>query len=185
MKLRAVLMAILLLAVGLASATAQSKQPKSLVSFNPIGPVFGIYQGGYEQAIGPHLSFYVNPTYFNLGLSVVGGLLPSGTSVWYLSAEPGVNYYFFTQAPKGLYAGGGLGLGYMDVTVSPVSVGGLLIMPEAHVGYRFIWGFFSLAPEVGVNYTEALFNLSSVGLGTVSAPGGFGYSLGLNLAIAF
>lgn len=43
MKLRAVLLAALLLAVGLTSATAQSKVPQHLVSVNPIGPIFGIY----------------------------------------------------------------------------------------------------------------------------------------------
>lgn len=113
--------------------------------------------------------------------------MTSGTSFswWYLSAVGGANYYFSGTAPKGLYAGGGLGLGYTSISYSGTSASGFSIEPVAHLGYRFIWGFFSLAPEVGVSYTMNLFDFSSLGLGSTYSVGGFGYSLGLGMAIAF
>ncbi len=54
-------------------------------------------------------------------------------------------------------------------------VTGTFVELLAHVGYRFIWGMISLAPQIDVHYDIAFFNASSLGTTYSSfAPSGFG-----------
>lgn len=108
---------------------------------------------GVEYAMMDHIA----P---NLDFSYVPLSLDDNTDFSFTYIGIGANYYF-NENNKGLYGGLGLGIMSFGITQTGVfnpntfandgsgdfSIGVTLI--EAKLGYRWIWGAFSLTPEVG------------------------------------
>lgn len=176
------------LAFGQEAAQAEKDQAerKILISLNPLGPILGIYSGSFEMAVGPRLDFFVAPTFWNIRLSILGGLVPDGFSAWTLGVLGGVNFFpLAPTAPKGLFLGGGASLSYLYVGADGANVSGFVINPLVQVGYRWIWGWFSIAPSFNLGYEIALIDASVLGSAyDLYIPGGVSWGFGLGLAIA-
>ncbi len=108
---------------------------------------------GIEYAIMNHIAPSLDFSYIPLSID-------ENTDLGFTFVGVGANYYF-NKKNKGLY--GGLGVGFLNLGVTEkgltnpntfqndgtgdFSIGATLI--EAKVGYRWIWGAFSLTPEAG------------------------------------
>ncbi len=175
--------------------------PRNIVSANVFGPLLGVYAGSYELAIDDNLSAYVSPRYFNWNLGLQRFLpFSEYMTAWSVQGDFGANYYL-EGALEELYVGGGPVLGFSrfafddgDFVISEVT--GLTLGAQAHVGYRFIFDFISIAPQAGIRFTTTMTDVDvaeeweAFGEPVVLNPArDFGanlqFPIGVNVSIAF
>ena len=182
-----------LLAVLASPAFSQTDDRDSLVGINPVGPLFGVYSGSFEQVVDYHLSVYVRAAYFDPSLSVLASdLLPETWEYWYLNGELGANYYPEGTAPAGFFAGVGVAPGYFLLNdAADVEVTGFQFGVVTQLGYQVLWGPVAIAPRVIMGHRWVFGDLVGIddsGLkerkieGVVS---GFSLGVGLDVSIAF
>ncbi len=177
--------------------------PRNLVSANLFSPIIGFYSGSYELAVDDHLSAYVSPRYFNYNLGIQRVFFyDENFSWWSLQSDFGVNYYL-EGALEELYVGGGPVLGYERIAYDytendssfTASASGLTFGAQAHVGYRFIFDFISIAPQAGLRYTATLADAEAefddpaipdtIRESASDVSGSLSFPLGIGISIAF
>jgi hypothetical protein len=95
-----------IVALPVATATAQTAAPRNVVSIQPLSAVMTVYSGEFERAVGKAASWGVGATYWNAG--------DSGDEVTYSSGDFKLRYYPSGAALQGFAFG--LSAGYSSVS---------------------------------------------------------------------
>jgi hypothetical protein len=142
------------------TAFGQEEEPKQasmLIGPNFWGPFIGLYNISFELPIGNSFSLELNPLYLNLDMSLFKDMFYN-TNVWCLGLQAGPNLYLGKRKMEGLFIGPFVNLGYASVENSGKNSQGFLVGGNIKIGYRWIWGWFSLAPQIGVGYNKFMSN---------------------------
>ena len=177
---------ILLLICSLGSAYADHAEiPKRiLLSVNPAALLSGSIAGTVEVRLSEFLSVFFYTSYYNLEVTAYHGVDPN-LDIWKMTEGIGLNYYFDGSSPEGFFLGTALVGGYVYVKDSGMESVGALLGLSLRLGRRWIWRNFSLAPNASIRYTAALMDKSAMSPLARVLVDGFGYRVGLGMALAF
>ena len=158
--------AVNLVALVAARGFAHTGEESSVLASDVVGPLFGFYSASFESALSDNLSIFGILTYENVASALAVRTFPKGdTESLAIRALAGANYYPGGTAPRGLFAGAWLMLGYgavidfgaalssVDDTMSMTSA--LLFGAGAHAGFRGLFGPVAIAPRIGVGLQAA------------------------------
>jgi len=186
--------AVMLILCSASLVSANDDGPENLISANLLGPLLGYYGGTYERAIDDGISAFVSPNYFNWQLGLQGLITPAEFTFWQLLVDAGANHYLEGTLEE-LYIGGAGIVGYAtvgweDPEETRVSENATRFGVQAHVGYRLIFDWISVAPQAGVRYELSLIDLEvAIGDQTVrerlAAQDGLSFPVGVLVSIAF
>ena len=200
------LVMLVVFVVGLAAAPAvaeehDSAQHDSLVQVYPLGPLVGVYTASFETVLADELSLVLLPAYHNPQFALlrnladdlygVKGLEHDEYDAWRLSFDVGLNYFPGGQAPRGIFLGGALAVGFLTVSderESPAATDSTVIAGASlHLGHRWIWGNVSIAPRASLGFIFGFEQFDdSIGEQKLRDYGrGIDWDLGVELAIAF
>ncbi len=180
-----VFVVVVLLLIPSAAFGADGSRPRNLISFNPLGPLIGLYSGSFEHALDDEVSVAVSPTYYNWNFGLLGLLTDDDWTFWYFSVDGGANYYF-DRTLEGIYAGGVAVLGYGTVGYRTEKVNTLVLGAQGHAGYRWIFDWVAVAPQIGMRYEVVTADYEGE-LGAVppTSVGGFSFPIAIQVALAF
>ena len=200
MQRRVLYLSLAVLLAGVTPAGAQSDERDTLLGVNPVGPLFGVYSGAFQQLLQDDLSIFVRGTYFAPEWSVVyRDLVPEDRRVpedwehWSVDAEIGANYYPQDSAPSGFFAGVGVSPSYLFLRdESDNEAAGLRLGVVTQVGYQFVWGPIAVAPRASMGHQWLVAELAALNdahvpheNGIEGVVSGFWLGIGLDLSIAF
>lgn len=154
----------LLLVLGVSSTPEADERDdtiNSVISINPLGSFFGLYQASFESELSEWLTLFVHGHYANPqhGLfSAIGGI--SSTDGTQIDGDFGIGFYPLADPPMGLFIRGLVRLGrWWNAVLYEENdefilqeISGTAIGLSAQVGFRFVWKHFSFAPVVGLRY---------------------------------
>ena len=200
------LVVLVVFAVALAAAPAvaeehDSAQRASLVQVYPLGPLVGVYTASFETVLADQLTLVLLPAYHNPQFALlrtladdiygVKGLEHDEYDAWRLSLDVGLNYFPGGLAPRGIFLGGALAVGFLTVSderESPAATDSTVIAGVTlHLGHRWIWGSVSIAPRASLGYIFGFEQFDDViGEQKLRDYGrGIDWDVGVELAIAF
>lgn len=164
--------------LGLGMGTSGWAGPKSDVTIQPFGLLFGTAYLEYETALTGGSSVAARLNYNNfkisdLSITGVGG---------------GLSYRFYPgsegNAPEGFYIGPGADIRSVSASSGGETASSLFYSIAAEIGYRWMWGektAFVLVPSISLGM-----NGGSISVGSLKADySGFGIGVGLGLGIGF
>lgn len=161
---------IIFLAVAMFMFNFMNAQNK-VVKVNPLGIVFGVFNGTYEQALNEKNSFTIGASYFSWGsLNFTG-----------FGAEAGYRFYFSktNEAPEGMYFAPYAGVNSYSYTGSSSVTKGMAFGGGVQGGYQWILDS-GLAMDLYFGYGFYTGGVSGVSTGTGGVP-----KLGFAIGYAF
>lgn len=165
-----------LLCFGLIQAAGAT--PKSDITIQPVGLLFGTAYLEYETALSGYSAGAVRLNYnsfkiSDLSITGVGG----GLSYRFYPASKG-------NAPKGFFVGPAVDVRSVSASSGGDTASTLFYSIAAEIGYRWMWGdetAFVLVPSINLGY-----NGGTIKVGDITADyTGMGVGVGLGLGIGF
>ena len=184
MRQRVLFISAALVLTAVSPAFSQSGERDTLIGINPVGPLFGVYSGSFQQLLGNDLGIFVRAVYFDSKWSVLyRDLMPER---WSVGGELGANYYPQDSAPEGFFAGVGVASDYLFLRDAEE---GLRFGVVTQIGYQVLWGPVALAPRATMGHRWVLGELerseSAADIENGSGIKGFWLGIGLDFSIAF
>jgi hypothetical protein len=146
MKKIVVCMAVLAVLACSLGVSAQTKT--NMLSTNPLGIIFGVFNLEYQKAIGPKNALGISAVYWNppaVDISVIGGAVSfniySKKAFHGFFVKPAVNVGFASWK-------------WVDINMVETDESGVSFGLGAVAGYRWLWNSgFSIGLGGGVSYT--------------------------------
>lgn len=173
-------------AAAVATEGSDVASQKNVVTVNPLGLIFGLWNARYERALGDSAGIGLGLNYWGFGLtdwkySILGGQLD-------------YNFYLEKHALTGWFVGPHLGIQVASISYKWINLitleetndtaSSVFVNIGGQGGYRWIWnGGFTLALSGSLGYNAG----SSVTIGGVTSTGfgGIGFGAAADIGYAF